>query len=40
MTIGRASYDPGWRWSEDVGDSPDALCQVEHVGWVVSGRPP
>ena len=37
MTIGRASYDPGWRWSEDVGDSPDAMCQVEHVGWVVSG---
>ncbi len=38
MTIGRASYHPGWRWSEDVGGSPDALCQVEHVGWVVSGQ--
>ena len=37
MTIGRASYDPGWRWSVDVGDSPEALCEVEHVGWVVSG---
>lgn len=22
MTIGRASYDPGWRWSTDVGDEP------------------
>ncbi len=38
MTIGRASYDPGWRWSEDVGGAPGALCQVEHVGWVVSGE--
>ena len=19
MTIGRASYQPGWKWSEDVG---------------------
>ena len=38
MTIGRASYDPGWRWSEDVGGSPGSLCHVEHVGWVVSGR--
>jgi hypothetical protein len=36
-TIGRASYEPGWRWSADVGGSPDALCEVEHVGWVVSG---
>src|SRR5687768_13245392 len=38
MTIGRASYEPGWRWATDVGGSEDALCQVEHVGWVVSGR--
>jgi hypothetical protein len=39
MTIGRASYEPGWRWSEHV--SPIAgtpLCEVEHVGMVVSGR--
>jgi mannose-6-phosphate isomerase-like protein (cupin superfamily) len=38
MTIGRASYEPGWRWSEHVGGDPDARCQVEHVGMVVSGR--
>jgi hypothetical protein len=38
MTIGRASYEPGWRWAIDVGGAEDALCQVEHVGWVVSGR--
>jgi hypothetical protein len=38
MTIGRASYEPGWRWSVDVGaDAGAALCEVEHVGMVVSG---
>ena len=38
MLIGRATYEPGWRWSTDVGGSADALCDVEHVGWVVSGQ--
>ena len=39
MRIGRATYDPGWRWSEHVGAaSGEALCQVEHVGLVLSGR--
>jgi quercetin dioxygenase-like cupin family protein len=38
LTIGRASYEPGWRWSEHVGPSVGApLCTVEHVGLVVSG---
>jgi mannose-6-phosphate isomerase-like protein (cupin superfamily) len=38
MTIGRASYEPGWRWSEHVGKAVGATwCQVEHVGLVVSG---
>ena len=38
MTIGRASYDPGWRWSADVGAAMGAsLCDVEHVGLVISG---
>lgn len=39
MVLGRASYEPGWRWSEHV--SPIAgtpLCEVEHVGMVLSGR--
>lgn len=39
MTLGRVSYEPGWRWSEHV--SPIAgtpLCEVEHVGMVISGR--
>ena len=39
VTIGRASYEPGWIWSEHVGKAVgEALCQVEHVGLVVSGR--
>jgi len=38
MTIGRATYQPGWRWSVDVGAATgESLCQVEHVGMVVSG---
>lgn len=39
MSIGRARYEPGWRWSEHVGPTVGAtLCEVEHVGMVVSGR--
>ena len=42
MTIGRASYEPGWRWSLHVGPTTGAencsSCQIEHVGIVVSGR--
>jgi hypothetical protein len=38
MTVGRATYQPGWKWSEHVGKPiGQALCQVEHVGLVVSG---
>ena len=38
MTIGRATYEPGWRWSEHVGKALGAThCQVEHVGMVLSG---
>ena len=39
MTIGRATYEPGWRWSLHVGPALGASsCSVEHVGIVVSGR--
>jgi len=39
MTIGRATYEPGWKWSEHVGAaSGESSCMVEHVGYVVSGR--
>lgn len=38
MTIGRATYEPGWRWSEHVGPSVgQTRCSVEHVGLVLSG---
>jgi len=39
MTIGRATYEPGWKWSLHVGPAMGARsCSVEHVGLVVSGR--
>ncbi|HEX6307759.1 MAG TPA: cupin domain-containing protein [Longimicrobiales bacterium] len=38
VTLGRATYDPGWRWSDHVGpDLGQSLCTVEHIGMVVSG---
>ncbi len=38
MTIGRATYEPGWKWSVHVGPSVGApRCTVEHVGMVLSG---
>lgn len=41
MTIGRATYQPGWKWSADVGpdigEFGEQYCSVEHVGMVVSG---
>ncbi len=38
MTIGRAIYEPGWKWSEHVGQKTGAAyCGVEHVGMVISG---
>ena len=38
MTIGRATYEPGWRWSKHVGPGIGAdRCTVEHVGLVLSG---
>jgi Regulator of ribonuclease activity B len=38
MTIGRATYQPGWKWSTHLG--PDlglTRCSLEHVGLVLSG---
>jgi len=38
MTIGRATYEPGWKWSEHVGPTVgQTRCNVEHVGMVLSG---
>ena len=37
--LGRATYDPGWRWSEHVGPTVGTTsCQVEHVGLVLDGQ--
>jgi len=38
VTIGRAIYEPGWRWSVDVGPRLGLkLCSVEHIGLVLEG---
>ena len=38
-TLGRATYEPGWRWTEHVGaGTGETSCPVEHVGLVLSGR--
>ena len=39
MTIGRATYQPGWKWSVHVGAALGTkMCHVEHIGMVISGR--
>src|SRR5262249_47272112 len=39
MTIGRATYEPGWRWSRDVGAAlKQTHCSIAHVGLVVAGH--
>jgi quercetin dioxygenase-like cupin family protein len=38
VTIGRATYEPGWKWSVHVGPSVGASrCSVEHGGLVLAG---
>ena len=38
LTVGRATYEPGWRWSEHVGRAlGQRFCTFEHVGLVLSG---
>ena len=37
-TIGRATYQPGWKWSNDVSPlAGSEFCEVEHLGMVISG---
>jgi quercetin dioxygenase-like cupin family protein len=39
MQVGRASYEPGWKWTEHVAPTVGTdLCEVEHVGMVVTGQ--
>ena len=39
VVLGRATYEPGWKWSVHVG-APlgKSSCDVEHVGMVIAGR--
>lgn len=40
MSLARATYEPGWKWSLHVGPRIGAgagRCTVEHVGLVLSG---
>jgi quercetin dioxygenase-like cupin family protein len=38
VMLGRATYQPGWRWSLHVGPKVgEALCPVEEIGLVLSG---
>jgi quercetin dioxygenase-like cupin family protein len=38
VVVGRATYQPGWKWSLHVAPSVGApLCTVEHVGLVLAG---
>ena len=37
--VGRATFQPGWRWSTHMKPKAGTeSCQVAHTGYVVSGR--
>jgi uncharacterized cupin superfamily protein len=37
--VGRAVFEPGWRWSEHVGTIiGESTCHASHFGYVLSGR--
>jgi quercetin dioxygenase-like cupin family protein len=37
--IGRGTFEPGWRWSENVKPIAQTdSCQVAHLGFILSGR--
>ena len=39
MTIGKATYHKGWKWSDDVSPlSGTKFCETEHLGMVISGK--
>ena len=39
LTVGRGTYEPGWRWSQDVKPIANTdSCQASHAGYIVSGR--
>ena len=39
MTLGRATFEPGWRWSNDVRPiAGTESCMAAHAGYVIAGR--
>ena len=39
LTIGRATHEPGYRWSVDMAPAVGTLrCHLEHIGLVLQGR--
>ncbi len=39
MTIARATFEPGWRWSENVKPIAQTdSCQANHLTYVLQGR--
>src|SRR5438128_1925005 len=39
INFGRATFEPGWRWSEHVAPiAGTTSCQAHHNGYIVSGR--
>ncbi len=39
MTVGRGTFEPGWRWSEHVKPIAQTdSCQAAHAAYIVSGR--
>jgi quercetin dioxygenase-like cupin family protein len=37
--VGRATFQPGWRWSEHVKPiAGTESCQVAHLGYFITGR--
>lgn len=38
FTLGRGTFEPGWRWSNDVKPiAGTSSCMTRHTGFVVSG---
>ena len=38
-TVGKATFEPGWKWSNDVKPIAGTdLCQAPHFGYQVAGR--
>lgn len=36
ISFGRATFEPGWRWSEHAGQG--GSCMERHLGYLISGR--